>query len=174
MTAAGAKEVALELNSLSKSQNMAGWRIGMLVAASKRIEEVLRFKSNMDSGMFLPLQLAAAHALDLPAEWYAHLNETYRNRRERVFHLLEMLGCAFDRRQAGLFVWASVPANAGDGFTLSDELLRESRVFLTPGGIFGHSGKNYLRVSLCCPAEQVQAAEERIRQYLGNKSRKHV
>src|SRR6516225_4233231 len=102
----GARDHVIELNSLSKSQNMAGWRVGMLVGAKERIEEVLRFKSNMDSGMFLPVQLAAARALALPDKWYEDLNEMYQLRRNRVFELLDLLQCEYSRKQAGLFVWA--------------------------------------------------------------------
>ncbi len=106
----GAKEVVIELNSFSKSHNMAGWRVGMLCGAKERIEEVLRFKSNMDSGMFLPLQLAAAKALELDQSWYDSINAVYKNRREKVFELLNLLKCSFDKNQAGLFVWAEIPA----------------------------------------------------------------
>jgi aspartate/methionine/tyrosine aminotransferase len=158
----GAKEVVIELNSLSKSQNMAGWRVGMLVGAKQRIDEVLRFKSNMDSGMFLPLQLAAAKALSLGKEWYESVNEVYRTRRVKVFELLEQLGCVFSREQAGLFVWAKVPATCKDGFALSDRVLYEARVFITPGGIFGPAGEGYVRVSLCSTVEKLQESIQRV------------
>ena len=159
----GAKEVVIELNSLSKSQNMAGWRVGMLVGAKQRIDEVLRFKSNMDSGMFLPLQLAAAKALSLGKEWYDCVNEVYRTRRVKVFELLEQLGCVFSREQAGLFVWAKVPATCKDGFALSDRVLHEAGVFITPGGIFGPAGEGYIRVSLCSTVEKFQESIQRVR-----------
>src|SRR5579871_2601819 len=126
----GAKDVVIELNSLSKSQNMAGWRVGMLVGAKERIDEVLRFKSNMDSGMFLPLQLAAAKALSLGKDWYDSVNAVYRVRRIKVLELLEQLGCVFSRDQAGLFVWAKVPATYKDGYALSDRVLHEASVFI--------------------------------------------
>jgi LL-diaminopimelate aminotransferase len=158
----GAKDVVLELNSLSKSLNMAGWRIGMLCGAKERIDEVLRFKSNMDSGMFLPLQLAAAKALSLDKDWYSSLNEIYSSRRDKVFSLLDILGCIYDSNQAGMFVWAKVPAMYKDGYSLSDEVLTKSNVFITPGGIFGSAGNGYIRVSLCAPAERFQEAVERI------------
>ena len=112
----GAKECVIELNSLSKSQNMAGWRVGMLCGAKERIEEVLRFKSNMDSGMFLPVQLAAAKALTLGKEWHDEVNKVYRERRNKVFDLLELLNCKFSKEQAGLFVWAKIPSTYKDGF----------------------------------------------------------
>src|SRR5690606_9988978 len=107
----GAMDVAIELNSLSKSANMAGWRVGMLVAHENRINEIIRFKSNMDSGMFLPVQMAAAKALSLGKEWYDELNNTYQQRRIKVYHLLDALGCTYSKQQAGLFVWANVPAH---------------------------------------------------------------
>jgi LL-diaminopimelate aminotransferase len=159
----GAKETVIELNSLSKSQNMAGWRVGMLVGAKERIDEVLRFKSNMDSGMFLPVQLAAARALSLGKDWYDGVNAVYRKRRNKVFELLELLDCSFDRDQAGMFVWARVPAGAGDGFVLSDRVLHGANVFITPGGIFGKAGEGYIRVSLCSTEEKFEESIERIK-----------
>jgi LL-diaminopimelate aminotransferase len=159
----GAKEVVIELNSLSKSQNMAGWRVGTLAGAKQRIDEVLRFKSNMDSGMFLPLQLAAAKALSLGKEWYESVNEVYRTRRVKVIELLEQLGCEFSREQVGLFVWARVPATYKDGYALSDRVLYEAGVFITPGGIFGPAGDGYVRVSLCSTAEKLQESIQRVR-----------
>jgi LL-diaminopimelate aminotransferase len=158
----GAKDVAVELNSFSKSHNMAGWRVGMLSGAKERIDEVLRFKSNMDSGMFLPVQLAAAKALELDREWFDELNIVYTKRREKVFELLQMLQCTFDKNQAGMFVWASIPANYKDGYDLSDTVLKESNVFITPGGIFGSAGNKYVRVSLCTGEEKIEEAKKRI------------
>jgi aspartate/methionine/tyrosine aminotransferase len=159
----GAKEVVIELNSLSKSQNMAGWRVGTLAGAKQRIDEVLRFKSNMDSGMFLPVQLAAAKALSLGSEWYDSVNEVYSTRRVKVFELLEQLGCKFSREQAGLFVWARVPATYKDGYALSDRVLDSAGVFITPGGIFGPAGESYVRVSLCSTGEKLAESIERVR-----------
>ena len=158
----GAKEVAIELNSLSKSHNMAGWRVGMLVGAKERIDGVIRFKSNMDSGMFLPIQLAAAKALELGQEWHDEVNKVYKARREKVFQLLELLNCSFDKNQAGLFVWASVPSNYKDGYELSDKILHGSNVFITPGGIFGSAGNKYVRVSLCTTEEKIEEAMLRV------------
>lgn len=149
MATPGAMDVALELNSLSKSGNMAGWRVGMLVGKAAFIDEVLRFKSNMDSGMFQPVQMAAVAALQLGPEWYEELNQIYTGRRKKVFELLELLGCSFDRTQVGMFVWAQIPAGYKDGFALSDEILYNAKVFITPGGIFGDNGNGYIRVSLC-------------------------
>src|SRR5687767_12436208 len=159
----GAKECVIELNSLSKSQNMAGWRVGMLCGAKKRIEEVLRFKSNMDSGMFLPVQLAAAKALGLGKEWYDEVNNVYQERRKKVFELLDLLKCKFSKEQAGMFVWAKIPSKYKTGFELSDDVLYNSNVFITPGGIFGDSGDKYVRVSLCAPVDKFEESINRIR-----------
>lgn len=162
----GAKDVAIELNSLSKSHNMAGWRIGMLCGAKDRIDEVLRFKSNMDSGMFLPVQLAASKALALDKDWHAGLNAEYKKRREKVFELLDLLRCSYSKEQVGLFVWAKVPPGHKDGYSLSDEVLYNSAVFITPGGIFGSEGAGYVRVSLCSTTENIEAAINRIKNNL--------
>jgi LL-diaminopimelate aminotransferase len=162
----GAKEIVIELNSLSKSQNMAGWRVGMMCAAKERIDEVLRFKSNMDSGMFLPVQLAAASALGLGKDWYDSINKIYRQRREKVFALLEILQCSFSKDQAGMFVWAKIPAGYKDGYALSDEVLYNAGVFITPGGIFGEAGNQYVRVSLCCAEEKIAESIKRIKDCL--------
>ena len=159
----GAKDCVIELNSLSKSQNMAGWRVGMLCGAKERIEEVLRFKSNMDSGMFLPVQLAAAKALGLGKEWYEEVNNVYKVRREKVFELLDMVGCKYSKQQAGLFVWAKIPSKYKNGFELSDDVLYNSNVFITPGGIFGDAGEKYIRVSLCASVEKFEEAIKRIK-----------
>lgn len=159
----GAKEVVLELNSLSKSQNMAGWRVGMIAGAKERIDEVIRFKSNMDSGMFLPVQLAAARALQLDKDWYDSINAIYRRRRNLVFDLLDMLQCTYNREQVGMFVWAKIPAGYKDGYALSDAVLYDANVFITPGGIFGSAGNQYIRVSLCSPEDKLQQAIERIK-----------
>jgi aspartate/methionine/tyrosine aminotransferase len=161
----GAKEVAIELNSLSKSHNMAGWRVGTLVGAKERIDEVLRFKSNMDSGMFLPAQLAAAKALQLPKSWYDEVNATYRKRREKVFELLDLLQCVYDKKQAGMFVWAKIPASYKTGYELSDEVLNNTGVFITPGGIFGKAGDGYIRVSLCSTEEKFAESIQRIKAF---------
>ena len=159
----GAKDVVIELNSLSKSQNMAGWRIGMMVAAKERIDEVLRFKSNMDSGMFLPVQLAAARALSLGKDWYDSINVIYRQRREKVFQLLDLLGCNYSKNQVGMFVWAKIPEQCKDGYALSDDVLYNSNVFITPGGIFGTAGNGFIRVSLCGSIEKFEEAIKRIK-----------
>jgi len=159
----GAKDVVIELNSFSKSHNMAGWRIGMLCGAKERIQEVLRFKSNMDSGMFLPVQLAAAKALELGQEWYDSVNSVYKARRKKVFEMLTLLDCSFDESQAGLFIWAEIPEKYKDGCELSDKVLNGSNVFITPGGIFGNAGDKYIRVSLCATEEKISEAINRIK-----------
>jgi LL-diaminopimelate aminotransferase len=169
----GAKDVVIELNSLSKSQNMAGWRVGMLVATKDRIDEVLRFKSNMDSGMFLPVQLAAAKALSLGKDWYNGINAIYQERRIKVFELLDLLGCIYSKNQVGMFVWAKAAPTPpkvglenqhplGLGGQISDEVLYNSNVFITPGGIFGSAGNGYIRVSLCGSVERFDEAIKRI------------
>lgn len=162
----GAKEVAIELNSLSKSHNMAGWRVGVLCGAKERIDEVLRFKSNMDSGMFLPAQLAAAKALQLPKSWYDEVNVVYKKRREKVFELLDLLQCVYDKNQAGMFVWAKIPATYKTGYEVSDEVLYNTGVFITPGGIFGKAGDGYIRVSLCSAEERFAESIQRIKAFL--------
>ena len=159
----GAKDIAIELNSLSKSHNMAGWRVGMLCGAKQRIDDVLRFKSNMDSGMFLPVQLAAAKALTLDSEWHSKINEQYHQRRIKAFQLLETIGCSFSTEQVGMFVWAKIPGSYKDGYALSDEVLYKSNVFITPGGIFGDAGDQYVRISLCSSEEKISEAIERIK-----------
>ena len=148
----GAKEVAMELNSLSKSHNMAGWRIGMLAAAEERIVEILRFKSNMDSGMFLPMQLAAATALGLDNEWYDGQNEEYYRRERVAKQIFDVLGLTYDENQAGLFLWGALPEGQ-NCYDFCDKLLYEKGVFLTPGGIFGSQGNGYMRLSLCASEE---------------------
>jgi aspartate/methionine/tyrosine aminotransferase len=162
----GSKDVAIELNSLSKSHNMAGWRVGVLCGAKERVYEILRFKSNMDSGMFLPLQLAAAKALTLGKDWYEQVNKVYRSRRQKAYELLHLLGCDYSKEQAGMFLWARIPSNYSNSYQLSDEVLYSSRVFITPGGIFGSAGEKFLRVSLCSPIEKFEASIERIKKNL--------
>jgi LL-diaminopimelate aminotransferase len=166
LSVSGAKEVVIELNSLSKSHNMAGWRVGVLTGAKERIDEVLRFKSNMDSGMFLPLQLAAVKALSLDKNWYDEVNAVYKSRRKKAFELLDMLQCSYSKGQAGMFLWARIPDGYRNGFELSDAILQQSRVFITPGGIFGSAGDHFLRVSLCSTEERFSSSIQRIQKQL--------
>lgn len=164
MSIEGAKDVAIELNSLSKSSNMAGWRVGVLVGSEERINQVLRFKSNMDSGMFLPVQLAAAKALQLDASWYQDLNKIYADRRQKVYEIMDLLGCSYQKDQVGLFVWAQIPSTYADGYALSDAALNKARVFITPGGIFGDGGNQYIRISLCATVEVLDESIQRIKE----------
>ncbi len=157
----GAKDVVLELHSMSKTFNMAGWRVGFLAAASQRIQEVLRFKSNMDSGMFKPLQLAAVEALQLSDDWYQQMNAVYRSRRLLAEALLEGLGCTMDKDQVGLFVWARIPDHYQNSIEMADQILAQAHTFITPGSIFGAGGDQYVRVSLCSEEEIIKEAIER-------------
>ena len=159
----GAKDIAIELNSLSKSHNMAGWRVGMIGGAKERIEEILRFKSNMDSGMFLPLQLAAATALGLGDEWYKEQNEVYRSREAKGLQIMEALGVECRPNQAGLFLWGRIP-NGENCYDFCDHLLYEKDIFLTPGGIFGSEGEHYVRISLCASEELLDRVLARIKE----------
>ncbi len=160
---AGAREGVIELNSLSKSHNMAGWRIGVVVGKPAFIQYILRIKSNMDSGMFKPLQQAAVAALQLDDQWYRENNNRYERRRKLVRKLFDQLNCSYTEDQNGLFVWASIPASVGSAREYAERILQESRVFITPGFIFGRNGENYLRASLCQPEDQIEAAMERIK-----------
>lgn len=163
MAIEGAKEVALELNSLSKSHNMAGWRIGILVGQSDYLSAILRFKSNMDSGMFKPLQLAAVEALKNPKKWYDDLNDIYQARREKVFDLLDTIGAVYDRNQVGMFVWAKKPKQFATAYEVSDYYLEKAHVFITPGSIFGSQGNDFIRISLCSKEVIFTEAIERIK-----------
>lgn len=165
LSAEGAIEVAVELNSLSKTFNMAGWRVGFLVGNSDRIREVLRFKSNMDSGMFKPLQLAAVEALNQPDIWYDRVNDTYQSRRILAEEILGTLQCSFDRTQVGMFVWAHIPENYPDGISMADQILEGAHVFITPGNIFGNKGNQYIRISLCSKEDVMKTALERIKDW---------
>ena len=156
-------EVGIELNSLSKSHNMAGWRIGALLGKSEFLNPVLKFKSNMDSGMFLPLQLAAVEALSADTKWFEQQNVLYKSRQKLVFELLDLLGCTYDQAQSGMFVWAKTPNNFSSGYELSDQLLVENAVFITPGGIFGSQGNEYIRISLCAKEEVFKEVIQRIK-----------
>ena len=159
----GMLEVGIELNSLSKSHNMAGWRIGALLGKPEFLNPVLKFKSNMDSGMFLPLQLAAVEALSADTNWFKQQNTIYKSRQKLVFELLDLLGCTYDQAQSGMFVWAKTPNNFSSGYALSDQILIENAVFITPGGIFGSQGNEYIRISLCAKEEIFKEVIQRIK-----------
>ncbi len=162
----GAMNISLELNSLSKSHNMAGWRIGVVAGRQEYLDYLVRFKSQMDSGMFKPMQLAAAAALEAGPEWYEELNKTYRERREVVYELLDTLECTYSRDQCGLFVWARIPQGEESGRDLSERILQDQRVFLTPGFIFGPQGDQFIRVSLCQNVTTIREALARIQSEL--------
>ncbi|HUX94270.1 MAG TPA: aminotransferase class I/II-fold pyridoxal phosphate-dependent enzyme [Bacteroidales bacterium] len=158
----GAKEIALELNSLSKSQNMAGWRIGMVAGHSGYINEVLKVKSNMDSGMFLGLQAAAVEALNCPESWYDNVNEVYVKRRKVVEEIMDLLKCSYNKEQVGLFVWGALPGNIKSCEDFVENILQKTHVFITPGFIFGENGDRYIRISLCATADKLKEAKERL------------
>jgi aspartate/methionine/tyrosine aminotransferase len=155
----GAKEICIELNSMSKSHNMPGWRIGMAASNKQFIEWILRVKSNMDSGMFRALQMAAIEALNLPDEWYANMNRTYAARKALAEAIMQKVGATVQPGQVGLFLWGKVE---GKGVEICDKVLYNAKVFITPGIIFGSNGENYIRISLCANEETLKEALERI------------
>jgi LL-diaminopimelate aminotransferase len=163
----GAEEVALELNSLSKSHNMAGWRIGWVAGKKEFIDAVLKVKSNMDSGMFLGLQHAAVEALKNGSDWFNALNKVYSERKAVATRLLDVLGCSYASKQSGLFVWAKAPDSIENVEKWIDEILYGTKVFITPGFIFGEAGRRHIRVSLCCTAEMLNEALKRIEKFIG-------
>jgi aspartate/methionine/tyrosine aminotransferase len=158
----GAREIAIEMNSLSKSQNMPGWRMAMLASNPQFVEWILRVKSNIDSGQFKPMMLAAAEALLAPSSWYEAMNQIYGSRRKIAEQLLQALSCRFDPHQTGLFLWGKIPDRYKDSGALADEILYRARVFVVPGFVFGRNGERYIRISLCCKNEQLQEALERM------------
>ena len=158
----GAKECALELYSLSKCFNMAGWRVGAVIGRKDIIDIIMRFKSNMDSGMYKPVQLAAAEALHLDQSWFDELNDIYRSRREHVFDIFDMLDCQYQRDAASLFVWAKTPSYIANVHEWVDEILHKSNVFITPGSIFGSNGERYVRIALCSTIDTFKEAHSRI------------
>lgn len=155
----GAKDICIELNSMSKSHNMPGWRIGMVASNKQFIEWILRVKSNMDSGMFKALQVAAVEALNLPQEWYTTMNKTYAARKALATAIMEKVGAKVQENQVGLFLWGKVE---GKGVDICDDVLYKAKVFITPGFIFGSNGVNYIRISLCANEQTLQEALERI------------
>ena len=155
----GAKDICIELNSMSKSHNMPGWRIGMLASNRQFVEWILRVKSNMDSGMFRPMQLAAVKALNMPKEWYDGMNKVYAQRRALAQAILEKVGAEVAPGQVGMFLWGKV---AGKGVEICDDVLYKAKVFITPGFIFGSNGENYIRISLCANEQTLARALERI------------
>lgn len=158
-----AKEVMIELNSLSKSHNMAGWRMGMVVGASEYLQAILKVKSNMDSGMFLGLQKAAIEALKNSPKWHDLQNEQYGLRRKKAREILDLLGCKYTKHQVGMFVWAKVPDSVASVEKWIDTLLEEANVFMTPGFIFGTAGERYVRISLCSSLDLLEEAQGRLK-----------
>ncbi|MDP4703895.1 MAG: aminotransferase class I/II-fold pyridoxal phosphate-dependent enzyme [Polaribacter sp.] len=157
----GAKEVALELNSLSKTFNMAGWRVGMVLGKASYINEVLKVKSNMDSGMFYGIQKGAIKALELSNEWFESQNVIYEERRKLIWQLAEKLNCTFDTNSTGLFVWAKIPEGKKSE-ELTDAILYDKDIFITPGTVFGSQGEGFIRFSLCVTSDVIREAISRI------------
>ncbi len=158
----GAKDIALELNSLSKSHNMAGWRMAMITSNRRFIEWFVKVKSNVDSGQFAPAMMAAVKALQAPDQWYASLNAEYSRRRTIAEKIMTALGCTFDPSQRGLFLWGRIPDSYGSAEKLCDHILYDKDVFITPGSIFGSQGRRYVRISLCATTDALNCALNRI------------
>lgn len=169
----GAKDICIELNSLSKSHNMSGWRMGMLASNEQFVKWILRVKSNIDSGQFKPMQMATIAALDNNDEWHKKMNDIYAERRVWAEKIMDLMDCRFDKRQVGLFVWGKLPDTAVDSKEFVDLILYKARVFITPGSIFGSNGDRYVRISLGSSVEKIKEAYERIKTYITeNKSQK--
>ena len=158
----GARDIAIEMNSMSKSHNMAGWRVGMLASNPTFINWILKVKSNIDSGQFKPLMLAAVKGLEADKDWYDEVNATYASRRKVAEEIMSALNCTFDPRQKGLFLWGRIPDDEASSESLADRVLYEGRVFITPGFIFGSNGDRYIRISLCATEENMRKALDRI------------
>lgn len=165
LSVVGAKEVAIELNSMSKSHNMAGWRIGWAAADKSYIDAILKVKSNVDSGMFKPMQLAAVKAFSNSPAWHTQRNEEYKTRRDIVYQILDKLSCTYDRSQTGMFIWAKVSDSSIGAEVLADHLLYEKNVFVTPGFVFGEKGRQYIRVSLCVKQEVLKEVLNRLESF---------
>ncbi len=158
----GAMETSLELNSLSKSHNMAGWRIGMIAGAKEYIKSIIKVKSNMDSGMLFPLQMAAVEALGNKESWYAEINSVYTRRRIIAGAIMDVLGCNYNKNQTGLFLWGRIPESIESCTALTDSILEKAHIFITPGIIFGKNGERYIRISLCADEKTLIKAKERV------------
>lgn len=166
----GAKDICIELNSLSKSHNMSGWRMGMLASNPQFVKWVLKAKSNIDSGQFKPMQLATIAALQNTPEWHGEMNRIYAERRVWAEKIMDLLGCQYDKSQVGLFVWGKMDDSVESSEKLVDELLHEARVFITPGFIFGSNGERYVRISLGSDVDRIKEACNRIKDYLNKKT----
>lgn len=159
----GAKDICIELNSLSKSHNMPGWRIAMLASNSLFIQWILKVKSNIDSGQFKPMMLAAVQSLQSPKEWYSSINKVYQKRWKIAKEIMTTLGCAFNSQQSGMFLWSKIPDKYKNSGELSNKILYQASVFITPGFIFGSNGNRYVRTSLCCEENRLKEALKRIK-----------
>lgn len=162
----GAKDICIELNSMSKAHNMPGWRMAMLASNKQFVQWILKVKSNIDSGQFKPMQHAAVEALAAPKAWYDKMNETYRSRRTLAGEIMHTLGCTYDENQVGMFLWGRIPDIYSGSEELADKVLYEANVFLTPGFIFGSQGNRFIRISLCCNNQMLQEALTRIQQVI--------
>lgn len=158
-----AKEICIELNSMSKAHNMPGWRMGMLASNAQFVQWILKVKSNIDSGQFRPMQKAAIEALKATKEWYNNMNAIYRSRRDLAGQIMQTLGCNYDEKQVGMFLWGKIPDSAVSGEEIANKVLYEANVFITPGFIFGSRGERYIRISLCCKNETLKEALDRIK-----------
>ena len=159
----GAKDICIEMNSMSKAHNMPGWRMAMLASNAQFVQWILKVKSNIDSGQFKPMQYAAVEALGAPKEWYDTMNRVYRSRRDLAGQIMHTLGCEYDEKQVGMFLWGKIPVGAKGSEAIADKVLYEANVFLTPGFIFGSQGERYIRISLCCKNETLEEALNRIK-----------
>ena len=157
----GAKDTALELNSLSKTFNMAGWRVGMVLGNKENVNAILKVKSNMDSGMFYGIQKGAIEALKSGKEWFDQLDQTYEARRKLMFQLADKLQCTYDPNAVGMFVWAKLPATSQNSEDFIDRILHEKNIFIAPGTIFGSNGEGYIRFSLCVAESKIKEAIDR-------------
>jgi len=164
----GAKDICIELNSLSKSHNMSGWRMGMFASNAQFVKWVLKAKSNIDSGQFRPMQLATVVALQNTREWHNEMNRIYAERRVWAEKIMDLLGCKYDKNQVGLFVWGKLPESVTSGKDFIDNILYKARVFITPGVIFGSNGEGYIRISLGSAIEKMQEAYERVKLLISN------
>ena len=158
----GAKDICIEMNSMSKAHNMAGWRMAMLATNAEFVQWILKVKSNVDSGMFRPMMVAAVAALKNTEEWHSEMNKVYARRREITYKIMDAMNCVYDKAQVGMFIWAKIPEHYADSGVLADEILYGKNVFITPGLIFGDKGNRYVRISLCCTETMLEEALERI------------
>ncbi len=158
----GAKDIALELNSLSKSYNMPGWRVGMIIGKKKFIQNILKIKSQMDSGMYYPIQIGAIEAMNHDSKWVEKLNIEYLKRKKILWDICDYFNLKYDRNSSGIFVWAKITDSDNNDRIWSDQVLKNYHIFVTPGRVFGHNGKGYVRFSMCCPVKILKQAKNRI------------